>query len=235
LIVIPAVDIRRGRVVRLREGRSEDETAYTNDPVAAAKTFLEAGAERLHVVDLDAALGTGENRDAVLQVLASASGRVQVGGGIRALDAAATLLDSGADRIVIGTEAVRTPGFLKLAVERFGNAVIVALDVRGDRVRVRGWTDEAGTLDETLPRILEDGAPRLLVTQVSRDGTLEGPDLALYEGLVQKTEVPILASGGVREADDLRALASTGVEAVVVGKALYEGRLTVAEALEASS
>ena len=235
MIVIPAVDIRRGRVVRLREGRSEDETAYTNDPVAAAKTFLDAGAERLHVVDLDAALGTGENRESVLQVLASASGRVQVGGGIRALDAAATLLESGADRIVIGTEAVRTPGFLKLAVQRFGDAVIVALDVRGDRVRVRGWTDEAGTLDETLPRIIDDGAPRLLVTQVSRDGTLEGPDLALYEGLVEKTEVPILASGGVREADDLRALASTGVEAVVIGKALYEGKLTVAEALEASS
>jgi phosphoribosylformimino-5-aminoimidazole carboxamide ribotide isomerase len=234
LIVIPAVDIRRGRAVRLRQGRSEEETAYTDDPAAAAKTFLDAGAERLHVVDLDAAFGTGDNRDAVHLVLASATVGVQVGGGIRALDEAAALLESGADRVVIGTQAVKTPAFLEAAVERFGEAVIVALDVRGDHVRVRGWTDDAGTLDEALPRVLGNGAPRLLVTQVSRDGTLEGPDLALYEGLVERTEVPILASGGVRGADDVRALSETGVEAVVVGKALYEGRLTLAEAMEAA-
>lgn len=233
MIVIPAVDIRRGRVVRLRRGRAEEETAYTDDPVASANAFLEAGAERLHVVDLDAAFGTGENREAVRQVLASAKGRAQVGGGIRALDEAATFLEEGADRVIIGTEAVRNPAFLERAIERFGDSVIVALDVRGDRVRIRGWTDEAGTLDDALPRVLESGAMRLLVTQVSRDGTLEGPDLALYEGLVGRTEIPILASGGVREAGDLRALASTGVEAVVVGRALYEGRLTLAEALEA--
>lgn len=234
MIVIPAVDIRRGRVVRLRQGRSEEETAYTDDPVASAKAFLEAGAERLHVVDLDAAFGTGENRDAVRQVLALAKNRAQVGGGIRALDEAATFLEEGADRVIIGTEAVRNPAFLERAIERFEDSVIVALDVRGDRVRIRGWTDEAGTLDETLPRVLDSGARRLLVTQVSRDGTLEGPDLALYEGLVGRIEIPILASGGVREAGDLRALASTGVEAAVVGRALYEGRLTLAEALEAA-
>lgn len=233
MIVIPAVDIRRGRVVRLRRGRAEEETAYTDDPVASANAFLEAGAERLHVVDLDAAFGTGENREAVRQVLASAKGRAQVGGGIRALDEAARFLEEGADRVIIGTEAVRNPAFLERAIERFGDSVIVALDVRGDRVRIRGWTDEAGTLDDALPRVLESGARRLLVTQVSRDGTLEGPDLTLYEGLVGRTEIPILASGGVREAGDLRALASTGVEAVVVGRALYEGRLTLAEALEA--
>jgi phosphoribosylformimino-5-aminoimidazole carboxamide ribotide isomerase len=232
--VIPAVDIRRGRTVRLRQGRSEEETAYTDDPAAAAKKFVDAGAERLHVVDLDAAFGTGENGEAVRQVLASGHGGIQVGGGIRALDQAAALLDAGAARVIIGTEAVKTPSFLERAVERFGDAVIVALDVRGDRVRVRGWTDEAGSLDEVLPRVLEDGAPRLLVTQVARDGTLEGPDLALYEGLVGRTEIPILASGGVRHADDLRALSATGVEAVVVGKALYEGRLTLAEAMEAA-
>ncbi|MGH2711569.1 MAG: HisA/HisF-related TIM barrel protein [Actinomycetota bacterium] len=228
------MDIRRGRVVRLRQGRSEDETAYTDDPVAAATTFLEAGAERIHVVDLDAAFGSGDNGEVIRGVLAAAGGKAQVGGGIRGLDQAGELLASGADRIVIGTQAVRTPGFLKGAVDRFGDAVIVALDVRGDRVRVRGWTDEAGTLDETLPRVLDAGAPRLLVTQVSRDGTLEGPDLELYEGLVGKAGVPVIASGGVTEADDLRALASTGVEAAIVGRALYEERLTLAEALEAA-
>lgn len=234
MIVIPAVDIRRGRAVRLRQGRSDEETAYTDDPASAARSFLDAGAERLHVVDLDAAFGTGDNREAIRDVLASSGSGVQVGGGIRALDEVAALLEAGADRVVIGTEAVKTPAFLEAAVQRFGDAVIVALDVSGDRVRVRGWTDEAGTLDEALPRVLADGAPRLLVTQVSRDGTLEGPDLPLYEGLVGRTEVPILASGGVRGADDLRALSETGVEAVVVGKALYEGRLTLAEAMEAA-
>jgi phosphoribosylanthranilate isomerase len=233
MIVIPAVDIRRGRVVRLRGGESDQETAYTDDPAAAAKAFLDSGAERLHVVDLDAALGTGDNRDAVRQVLASTEAGIQVGGGIRALDEAAAFLEQGADRIIIGTQAIRNPAFLERAIERFGDAVIVALDVKGDRVRIRGWTDEAGTLDEALPQVLERGTPRLLVTQVSRDGMLEGPDLALYEGLVARTEVPVVASGGVREAEDLRALASTGVEAVVVGRAFYEGRLTVAEALEA--
>jgi phosphoribosylanthranilate isomerase len=201
--------------------------------VAAANAFVEQGAQRLHLVDLDAAFGTGENRDAIRRVLASANAGVQVGGGIRALDEAATFLDGGAERVVIGTEAVRTPGFLEQAVGRFGDSVVVALDVKGDRVRVRGWTDEAGTLDQTLPCVLDKGAPRLLVTQVARDGTLEGPDLSLYERLVERTEIPILASGGVRHAQDLRALSATGVEAVVVGKALYEGRLTLAEAMEA--
>ena len=234
MIVIPAVDIRRGRAVRLRQGRSDEETAYADDPAATARSFFEAGAERLHVIDLDAAFGTGDNREAIRGVLASGGSGIQVGGGIRALDEAAGFLEQGAERIVIGTEALKTPGFLAGSVERFGDAVIVAMDVKGDQVRVRGWTDEAGSLDETLPRVLDDGAPRLLVTQVARDGTLEGPDLALYEGLVGRIGVPVVASGGVRSADDLRALSSTGVEAVVVGKALYEGQLTLSEAIEAA-
>jgi phosphoribosylformimino-5-aminoimidazole carboxamide ribotide isomerase len=233
VIVIPAVDIRRGRAVRLRQGRSEEETAYSDDPESVANAFVDQGAQLLHLVDLDATFGTGDNRDAIRRVLASANAGVQVGGGIRALDEAAGFLNAGAARIVIGTQAVRTPGFLEVAVQRFGDSVVVALDVKGDRVRVRGWTDEAGTLDETLPRVLQNGAPRLLVTQVARDGTLEGPDLALYERLVERTDTPVIASGGVRDAGDLRALSATGVEGVVVGKALYEGRLTLAEALEA--
>ena len=233
MIVVPAVDIRRGRVVRLRHGRPDEETAYTQDPVAAATSFVEAGATLLHVVDLDAAFGTGDNRDVIGDLLTRVRGRVQVGGGIRAIDEAADLVERGAARIVVGTEAIRNPAFLARAVERLGEAVVVALDVRGDRVRVRGWTDEAGALEDALPAVLERGAPRLLVTQVSRDGTLEGPDVELYERVVRTAGVPVLASGGVRDADDIRALARTGVEAVIVGKALYEGRLTLAEALEA--
>jgi phosphoribosylformimino-5-aminoimidazole carboxamide ribotide isomerase len=196
-------------------------------------TFREAGAEWLHVVDLDAAFGTGENRDVIRAVLGSTNGRTQVGGGIRALDEAAELIAAGAERLILGTEAVRNQAFLERAIERFGESVVVALDVRGDRVRVRGWADEAGTLDETLPRVLGAGVSRLLVTQVARDGTLEGPDVELYQRLVKTVGVPVIASGGVRDAEDLRALAGTGAEAVIVGKALYEGRLTLAEALEA--
>lgn len=233
MIVIPAVDIRRGRVVRLRHGSPDEETAYTDDPATAASSFHEAGAEWLHVVDLDAAFGTGDNRDAIRQVLSTTGARTQVGGGIRALDEAAELIAGGAERIILGTEAVRNPAFLQRAIERFGDSVIVALDVQGDRVRVRGWADEAGTLDETLPRVLEAGAARILVTQVSRDGTLEGPDVELYQRLTSTLDVPVIASGGVRGADDLRALADTGAEAAIVGKALYEGQLTFAEALEA--
>lgn len=232
MIVIPAVDIRRGRVVRLRQGRADEETSYTDDPAAAAAAFVEVGAEWLHVIDLDAAFGTGNNTEAIERLLSSVEAKIQVGGGIRGLDAAAALLEGGADRLILGTQAVKNPEFLARSVERFGERVVVALDVRGDRVRIRGWSDEAGSLEETLPRVLDAGVSRILVTQVSRDGMLEGPDLALYEGLTNRGP-SVIASGGVRHADDLRALVATGVEAAVVGRAFYEDQMTLAEAIEA--
>lgn len=233
MIVIPAIDLRRGHVVRLHQGRPDEETTYGDDPVATARAFVEAGAEWLHLVDLDAALGRGDNREVLGRVVGTTSARAQVGGGLRSLDAAREVLDAGASRVVFGTGALRAGGFLVAAVSELHEAAVIALDVDGDRVRIAGWTEDAGSLHQVLARVDDAGAARILVTQVSRDGTLEGPDLHLYERLEREASAAVIASGGVRDADDLRALAETGVEAVVVGRALYEGRLTLAEALEA--
>jgi phosphoribosylformimino-5-aminoimidazole carboxamide ribotide isomerase len=233
VIVIPAIDLRGGHVVRLRQGRPEAETTYGDDPVVTARTFTDVGAAWLHVVDLDAALGSGDNRVVVGDVIDATSARVQVGGGIRSLDAARELVDTGASRVVLGTGALEEGGFLEGAVAELGETLVIALDVDGDRVRIGGWTADAGSLDEVLPRVRDAGVSRVLATQVSRDGTLEGPDLELYERLVDALRAHVIASGGVRDVRDLRALAGTGVEAVIVGRALYEGRLTLADALEA--
>jgi phosphoribosylformimino-5-aminoimidazole carboxamide ribotide isomerase len=232
VIVIPAIDVRGGRAVRLVRGRPRDETVYDQDPVAVAGRFAASGASWLHVVDLDAAFGEGHNREAIRQLVVSCGVPVQVGGGLRSMGAIEEALAAGAARVVVGTAAV-DPAFVREAVGRFGDRIVVALDVDDELVRVRGWTAEGGRIDQLLPVLDEAGAPRFLVTAVGRDGTLEGPDLSLYERLSALTERPILASGGVRTADDLRALAATGVEGAVVGKALYEGALELAEALEA--
>lgn len=232
MIVIPAVDIRGGRAVRLTRGRPENERVYAEDPAEVAERFAREGAAWLHVVDLDAALGSGRNREAVRRTVAAAGIPVQVGGGLRSIEAVEETLTAGAERVVLGTEAVTDPEFLRLTISRFGERVVVSVDTEGDRAWVRGWTEEAGTLDDALERVAAAGAPRLLVTSVNRDGTMTGPDVDLYRRVLASAGRPVLAAGGVRSADDLRALADAGVEGVIVGTALYEGTLTVAEAVE---
>lgn len=235
MIVVPAVDIRGGRAVRLTRGRREDETVYGQHPAAVAEAFVRRGATWLHLVDLDAAFGDGSNREVVRRVVAAAGIPVQVGGGLRSADAVEAVLAAGAARAVVGTAAASGRSFMEDVATRFGDRVVVALDTDGREVRVRGWTEGAGDLDEVLRRLDEAGAARFLITAIGRDGTLEGPDVHLYERVLRMTDRPVLASGGVRSADDLRALAATGVEGAVVGKALYEGTLDLAEALEAAS
>jgi phosphoribosyl isomerase A len=235
VIVMPAIDVRGGRAVRLVRGRTEQETVYAEDPAEVARRFAREGATWLHVVDLDAALGRGANRDSVAATVRASDASCQIGGGLRSMAAVEGALGLGAARAVVGTEAVADPGFLRHAVRRFEGAMVVALDTDGDRVLVRGWTAPAGPLPDLLVRLSEAGAPRFLVTAVERDGTLQGPDLALYQRVLDLTDRPVLASGGVRAAGDVRALAGVGVEGVVVGTALYEGTLTLAEALEAAA
>jgi phosphoribosylformimino-5-aminoimidazole carboxamide ribotide isomerase len=229
VVVIPAIDLRRGRVVRLLRGDPAAETVYADDPAAVARRFEEAGARRLHVVDLDAALGEGSNRDAIAAVCRAVRARVQVGGGVRSVEAAKELLAAGAARVVLGTRAALDPGFVREAVAACGDRVIVALDVLADRVRVAGWRAEGPALEEALAALEEAGAPRFLVTATQADGTLEGPDLGLYRRVLARTERPILASGGIRDASDVRALGELGVEGAVVGRALYEGTLRLEE------
>ena len=229
MIVIPAIDLRAGRAVRLRRGDPNEETAYADHPVEVAQRFQEQGARRLHVIDLDAALGEGDNRESVREICRSVVVPVQVGGGIRSLEAAAGVLDDGASRTILGTAAAADSSFVERAVEEFAERVVVAVDVRRGRLMLDGWREVGPELEPTLVALNDAGAPRYLVTAIARDGTLEGPDLTLYRQVLKLTERPVIASGGVRNADDVWALRDVGCEAAVTGKALYEKTLKLSQ------
>jgi len=229
VIVIPAIDLRGGRAVRLVRGDPRAETSYSEEPVAVAERFQQEGARRMHVVDLDAALGDGDNREVIREICLSVAVPVQVGGGLRSLDEIRAILELGAARAILGTAAAADATFVARAVEEFAEHVVVALDVRGGKVMVRGWTEEGPELDAAIPMLVEAGAPRFLVTSIARDGTLEGPDLSLYKRVLGLSDRPLIASGGVRDAADVWALRDLGCEAVVTGKALYERTLKLAQ------
>jgi phosphoribosylformimino-5-aminoimidazole carboxamide ribotide isomerase len=229
MIVIPAIDLRGGRAVRLRRGDPSDETWYANDPVEVAERFQEQGARRLHVIDLDAALGEGDNREAIRNICHAVVVPVQVGGGIRSLEAASEVIEDGASRAILGTAAAADVSIVGRAVEEFAERVVIAVDVRGGRLMIDGWREEGPELEPTLAGLNEAGAPRYLVTAIARDGTLEGPDLTLYRQVLKLTDRPVIASGGVRNADDVWALREVGCEAAVTGKALYEKTLKLSQ------
>jgi phosphoribosylformimino-5-aminoimidazole carboxamide ribotide isomerase len=239
MIVIPAVDIREGRCVRLREGRADQETVFSDDPVAMARRWAALGAERLHVVDLDGAFAGAPRQTAVVAriVEAVAPVPVEVGGGLRDAGAVAQALATGARWAVVGTRAALDPPFLTMLCARFPDRVIVAVDGRGPQVAVKGWTE---VIEETVldmgRRAADAGAAALLYTDVTRDGTEHGPNLADTAALVKATGMPVLASGGVGSLEDLRHLAAVdGVAGVVVGRALYTGAIALPQALEAGA
>jgi phosphoribosylformimino-5-aminoimidazole carboxamide ribotide isomerase len=229
VIVIPAVDLRGGRAVRLRRGDPREETAYANDPVEIAQRFQEQGARRLHVIDLDAALGEGDNREAITAICRAVVVPVQVGGGIRSLEAAAAVFEAGAARAILGTAAAADATFVERAVEEFAERVVVAVDVRGGHLMIDGWREEGPVLEAAIAGLNDAGAPRYLVTAIARDGTLDGPDLTLYRQVLKLTDRPVIASGGVRNAEDVWALRDVGCEAAVTGKALYEKTLKLSQ------
>jgi phosphoribosylformimino-5-aminoimidazole carboxamide ribotide isomerase len=229
VIVIPAIDVRRGRAVRLLRGDPDEETAYDDDPVNVAVRFQTEGARRLHVIDLDAALDQGDNGDTIRDICRSVVCPVQVGGGIRTLEDIKTVLDNGAGRAILGTSATLDPSFVARAVEEFAERILVAIDVRGGHTMIKGWTEEGPLVEDVVPALNEAGTPRYLVTSVARDGTLEGPDLRLYKQVMGLTDRPVIASGGVRTADDIWALRDAGCEAAVTGKALYEKTLKLSQ------
>jgi phosphoribosylformimino-5-aminoimidazole carboxamide ribotide isomerase len=229
MIVIPAVDLRQGRAVRLLRGNPQDETAYADDPVEVAKRFEEEGARRLHVIDLDAALGDGDNRAMLRAICQAIVIPVQVGGGIRTLEDIERLTQLGAGRVILGTSAALDPHFVARAVEEFAERILVAVDVRAGRLMVKGWQEEGPELDEVLPALNDAGTTRYLVTAIARDGTLDGPDLRLYRHVLTLTDRPVIAAGGVRTADDIWALREVGCEAAVTGKALYEKTLKLSQ------
>lgn len=232
MITIPAIDLRGGKVVRLKRGDPDDQTVYGDDPVAVAERFASDGARLIHVVDLDAALGDGNNRDAIAHICSAVEVPVQTGGGLRGMSSIGAALEAGATRAVLGTAAALDPVFVDEAVEAYGDRIIVALDVKDRTVMTHGWTEEAGAVDLMLASLAAQGVPRFMLTQISVDGMLEGPDLELYRHALEFADVPMIASGGVSTADDLRALATTGVEGAIVGKAIYEGAVTLTEVVE---
>jgi phosphoribosylformimino-5-aminoimidazole carboxamide ribotide isomerase len=238
----PAIDLRGGRCVRLVEGDFTRETTYGDDPVAVAATFAHAGARWIHVVDLDAArTGDPANRPIVARI-ASAAGeygvKVQAGGGVRTAEHASALLDGGVARVVVGTAAVESPELVRHLADRWPGQVAVGLDHRGGEVRTRGWTNATGRrVADLVPDVMAAGAEAVIVTDIGRDGRLAGPDLDGLTELLSLTGAPIIASGGVRDLDDVRSLAAVGgaelggLVGVIAGKAIYEGRLDVAATL----
>ena len=235
LQLLPAIDLRRGRCVRLYQGDFDQETVYGDDPVAVARAFAEAGAPWVHVVDLDASRRDGSNRDLVVQVAAEAGVPVQTGGGVRD----GSLLEAGVQRVVLGSAAVEEPALVRELGERYPGQVAVGLDHWGGAVRTRGWEEGSGRKLLDLVRELEgDHVAAFVVTDISRDGALVGPDVDGYAELLAATSVPIVASGGVGTLDHLRQLAAIEaggrtLDGVIVGKAIYEGAFTVEEALAA--
>jgi phosphoribosylformimino-5-aminoimidazole carboxamide ribotide isomerase len=237
VIVIPAVDLREGRCVRLREGRLDAETVFSDDPVAMAERWVTAGAERLHVVDLDGAFAGVPRQTALIAKIVEAVRPVpvQAGGGLRDLAALETVLDAGVTWTVLGTRAAVDAAFLAEAGRRFGERIIVAADGRGDRVAIRGWTETGElTVVELGRRARDAGAVALLYTDVSRDGTGLGPNVEATAALAMAVGLPVLASGGVGAIDHLTTLARVpGVLGTVVGRALYTGAISLPDALAA--
>jgi phosphoribosyl isomerase A len=237
LELLPAVDVCDGQAVRLVHGESGSETAY-GDPLQAALAWQRAGAEWLHLVDLDAAFGTGDNRARIAEVVRAMDIKVELSGGIRDDATLAAALATGCRRVNLGTAALETPEWVAKVIAEHGERIAVGLDVRGRTLRGRGWTRDGGDLYETLERLDAEGCARYVVTDINKDGTLKGPNLQLLRDVCAFTDRPVVASGGVSSLDDLRAIATLvpeGVEGAIVGKALYAEAFTLEEALEAVS
>ncbi|MFJ2029398.1 bifunctional 1-(5-phosphoribosyl)-5-((5-phosphoribosylamino)methylideneamino)imidazole-4-carboxamide isomerase/phosphoribosylanthranilate isomerase PriA [Streptosporangium sp. NPDC087985] len=237
LELLPAVDVADGQAVRLVQGAVGTETSY-GDPLSAALAWQEAGAEWIHLVDLDAAFGRGSNRELLASVVGALDVKVEMSGGIRDDASLETALATGCRRVNIGTAALENPAWCSKIISEYGDRIAIGLDVRGTTLAARGWTKDGGDLWEVLERLEADGCSRYVVTDVTKDGTLRGPNLELLREVCARTDKPVVASGGVSSLDDLRALAALvplGVEGAIVGKALYAQAFTLEEALAAVS
>lgn len=236
LELLPAVDVKDGRAVRLVQGELAQESIY-GAPLEVALEFQTAGAEWLHLVDLDAAFGRGENSEILAEVVGKLDIKVELSGGIRDDASLKRALATGCHRINLGTAALENPEWTARIISEHGDRIAVGLDVRGHTLAARGWTQEGGDLFETLARLDRDGCARYVLTDVAKDGTLMGPNLELLKSVCAATKKPVIASGGIATLSDIKALAELqgiGVEGAIVGKALYAGAFTLQEALQVS-
>lgn len=234
LILLPAVDVADGQAVRLVQGEADSATSF-GDPLAAALDWQNAGADWIHLVDLDAAFGRGSNRELLEEVVGRLDVNVELSGGIRDDASLKAALATGARRVNLGTAALENPEWTTRVIAEYGDQIAVGLDVRGTVLAARGWTKEGGDLWETLERLEADGCARYVVTDVTKDGTLRGPNIELLKEMCARTDKPVIASGGIATLDDLaqlRKLVPLGVEGAITGKALYAGAFTLEQAIE---
>ncbi|MDO4821894.1 MAG: bifunctional 1-(5-phosphoribosyl)-5-((5-phosphoribosylamino)methylideneamino)imidazole-4-carboxamide isomerase/phosphoribosylanthranilate isomerase PriA [Rothia sp. (in: high G+C Gram-positive bacteria)] len=234
LELLPAVDVANGQAVRLVQGEAGSETNY-GSPVEAALEWQNAGAEWLHLVDLDAAFGRGDNIAILTEVAQELSIKIEMSGGIRDDESLERALSLNPARINLGTAALENPEWTRKVIAEHGDIIAVGLDIRGETLAARGWTKEGGNLWEVLDRLNEDGCARYVVTDVTKDGTLQGPNLELLRKVAERTDKPVVASGGIATLDDIAALRTMvphGVEGAITGKALYAGKFTLAQALD---
>ena len=233
LTLLPAVDVANGKAVRLLKGQAGTETDY-GDPLDAARDWVEAGARWIHLVDLDAAFGRGSNAELLARIVGEVGVKVELSGGIRDDASLTRALEAGAARINLGTAALEDPEWTERVISDHGDLIAVGLDVRGSTLAARGWTKEGGNLWETLERLNAAGCSRYVVTDVTRDGTLTGPNLELLRAVASFSPAPVVASGGIARLEDIAALAALvpqGVDSVIIGKALYNGDFTLQQAL----
>ncbi|PFG35856.1 1-(5-phosphoribosyl)-5-[(5-phosphoribosylamino)methylideneamino] imidazole-4-carboxamide isomerase [Flavimobilis soli] len=234
LVLLPAVDVADGQAVRLVQGEAGSETSY-GDPLSAALDWQAGGAEWIHLVDLDAAFGRGSNAELLADVVGRLDVKVELSGGIRDDESLERALATGCARINLGTAALENPEWTAKVIAEHGDVVAVGLDVRGTTLAARGWTEEGGDLWEVLDRLEAAGCSRYVVTDVTKDGTLRGPNVELLAEVARRANAPVVASGGISSLDDLRALRALvpqGVDSAIVGKALYAGAFTLPEALD---
>jgi len=233
LTLLPAVDVANGKAVRLLKGQAGTETDY-GDPLDAARDWVEAGARWIHLVDLDAAFGRGSNAELLARIVGEVGVKVELSGGIRDDASLTRALEAGAARINLGTAALEDPEWTERVISDHGDLIAVGLDVRGSTLAARGWTKEGGNLWETLERLNAAGCSRYVVTDVTRDGTLTGPNLELLRAVASFSPAPVVASGGIASLEDIAALAALvpqGIDSAIIGKALYNGDFTLQQAL----
>jgi phosphoribosylformimino-5-aminoimidazole carboxamide ribotide isomerase len=235
MIIVPAIDIREGKCVRLVRGDPKKETVYSDDPAEIAKRWADQGAERIHVVDLDAAMGKGSNLEALKRIKSAVNVMIQFGGGLRTLEAVWKVVGMGVDRVVLGTALIKDPSWIKEAMEELGGRVVAGVDAKDGEVMVDGWQAGSGRKVEDVLKMVEElGVREVIYTDIKRDGMLEGPNVDGLRRVLRATKMGVYASGGISSLTDiqaLRKLESEGIKGCIVGKALYDRRFTLSEAL----